>query len=65
MKFKYIVVRERPWNACLMVMRLNVSELNMRQAKKKMKEYEERYPSDKYSIGITCTNEILHDFVAN
>lgn len=54
-KYKYIEVREKPWNLNVAVTRLDVSTLNKKGINQQLELLEQQFCSDKYAIGTIQT----------
>lgn len=58
-KYKYIIIRERPYNVGKTMAQVNVSHLNKKGANAKWDELEKIYPRDTYVGCLTeCNNEM-------
>jgi hypothetical protein len=57
-KFKYIIIREKPYNMGQTMAQVNVSHLNKKGANAKWDELEKTFPPDKYA---GCLNECNHE----
>jgi hypothetical protein len=58
-KFKYLIIREKPYNIGKTMAQVNVSHLNQKGVKEKWDELEKTFSTDKYVGCLTeCSNEI-------
>ena len=58
-KFKYLIIREKPYNRGETVAQVNVSHLNKRAANSKWDELEKLFSPEKYTGCLTeCNNEM-------
>ena len=62
-KFKYIIIREKPYNIGKTVAQVNVSHLNKKGANSKWDELEKIFSPDKYVGYLTECNYEIREFV--
>jgi hypothetical protein len=62
-KFKYIIIREKPYNMGQTMAQVNVSHLNKKGANAKWDELEKIFPPDKYTGCLTECNHEMREFL--
>lgn len=64
-KYKYIIIREKPYNMGKTMAQVNVSHLNKKGVNAKWDELEKTYPRDKYVGCLTECNNQMREFQNN
>jgi hypothetical protein len=62
-KFKYIIIREKPYNMGQTMAQINVSNLNKKGVNAKWDEIEKTFPPDKYAGCLTECNYEMREFL--
>jgi len=62
-KFKYLIIREKPYNRGETMAQVNVSHLNKKGANAKWDELEKTFPPDKYTGCLTECNNEMREFL--
>jgi len=62
-KFKYLVIKESPYNRGVAMAQINVSHLNKKSANAKWDELEQIFPRDKYTGCLTECNSEMREFL--
>jgi len=61
-KFKYLIIKEKPYNTGATKTQINVSHLNKKDINTKWDELEKKYPTDKYVGCLTECNTKMREF---
>ncbi len=61
-KYKYLVVRENPYNTGDTIAHINVSHLNKKGVDAKWDELQKKYPEDKYTVALQSRNDQIPEF---
>lgn len=62
-RYKYLIIRKKPYNCGETVTQINVSHLNKRGVNAKWDELEKSFPPDEYSGCLIETNEEMREFL--
>lgn len=62
-KFKYIIIKEIPYNKGITVAQVNVSALNKKESYKKWDELEKIFTRDKYQSSLTECGQEMREFM--
>lgn len=62
-KFKYIIIKEKPFNIGATVAQVNVSQLNKKGIESKWDELEKTFPKDKYAGCLQECDDEIREFL--
>jgi len=64
-KFKYLIIKEKPYNIGRTVAQINVSKLTVKESNAKVLELEKAFPLEKYVSCIVSSNQEKGEFIIN